>query len=189
MDYPAVQRAWSPAPSESTENAPGFAPAVVDDKYQLRCQGMRALLQLPTFPIHDPDASPKHRVLFAPISPDPRKRRVVGQRPTEWSNVAKARARFPGHQQPHLPADLGFYDLRLAEAREAQATLARDYGVGGFCYYHYWFNGRRIIERPFSEVLASGKPSLPFCLCWANHSWSAIWVGDAKKIIFEPKIC
>ena len=91
---------------------------------------------------------------------------------TEWMNVVKARPLFRGHVQPKLPADLGFYDLRLPETREAQAQLARDAGIEGFCYYHYWFGGRRLLERPFSEVLESGRPDFPFCLCWANHSWS-----------------
>ena len=92
---------------------------------------------------------------------------------TEWTNVAQAKPMFRGHVQPKIPADLGFYDLRLPETRERQAELAREAGIEGFCYYHYWFgNGRQLLERPFNEVLASGKPDFPFCLCWANHSWS-----------------
>lgn len=91
---------------------------------------------------------------------------------TEWTNVGKAKPLFKGHYQPRVPADLGYYDLRLPESREAQADLAREYGVEGFCYWHYWFgNGKRLLERPFNEVLSSGKPDFPFCLGWANHSW------------------
>lgn len=92
---------------------------------------------------------------------------------TEWTNVAKAKPLFRGHHQPRIPADLGFYDLRLAETREQQAMLAREAGIEGFCYYHYWFGGgRQLLERPFNEVVASGKPDFPFCICWANHTWS-----------------
>ena len=101
---------------------------------------------------------------------------------TEWTNVAKARPLFRGHVQPHIPADLGFYDLRLPETREAQAALAREAGIEGFCYWHYWFgNGKRLIERPFEEVVATGKPDFPFCLGWANCSWyKKQWNKDAK---------
>ncbi len=92
---------------------------------------------------------------------------------TEWTNVGKAQSLFKGHYQPRVPADLGYYDLRMPEVREAQAEMAREAGVEGFMYWHYWFgNGKRILERPFNEVLASGKPDFPFCLGWANHSWS-----------------
>ena len=91
---------------------------------------------------------------------------------TEWPNVVKARPLFKGHVQPKLPADLGFYDLRLPDTREAQAKLAKEAGIEGFCYYHYWFGGKQLLERPFNEVVASGKPDFPFCICWANHSWS-----------------
>ena len=92
---------------------------------------------------------------------------------TEWTNVGKAKPLFKGHYQPRVPADLGYYDLRMSEIREAQADLARDAGIEGFCYWHYWFgNGKQLLERPFNEVLASGKPDFPFCLGWANHSWT-----------------
>jgi lipopolysaccharide biosynthesis protein len=104
---------------------------------------------------------------------------------TEWTNTAKAKPLFRGHYQPHVPADLGFYDLRLPEARAAQAELAREFGIEAFCYYHYWFGGKRILERPFSEVLASGQPDYPFCLCWANQTWTGIWHGAPNRILIE----
>lgn len=102
---------------------------------------------------------------------------------TEWTNVVKARPLFPGHHQPHLPADLGFYDLRLPEARAAQAELAASNGIHGFCYYHYWFNGRRLLGRPLDEILDSGQPDFPFCLCWANESWTRGWLGQDRDVL------
>jgi len=104
---------------------------------------------------------------------------------TEWTNVAKARRLYPGHYQPRVPADLGFYDLRVPEIRDAQAELAREHGLSGFCYWHYWFGGRQILERPFAEVLASGRPDFPFCLGWANESWSGIWHGASDRILLQ----
>ena len=104
---------------------------------------------------------------------------------TEWTNVAQARPLFRGHYQPRIPADLGFYDLRVPEVREQQAELAREAGLEGFCYYHYWFgNGKQLLERPFNEVLASGKPDFPFCLCWANHDWTnKSWIkGNSMRM-------
>src|ERR1700716_336430 len=87
-----------------------------------------------------------------------------GQGFTEWTNVRRAKPLYPGHVQPRLPSELGYYDLRVPEARTQQSVLAQEYGVEGFCYWHYWFEGRRILERPFSEVLTSGQPDFPFCL-------------------------
>ena len=101
---------------------------------------------------------------------------------TEWRSVTNAKPLFKGHYQPHLPLDLGFYDLRVPEVREQQAELARNAGIEGFCYYHYWFgNGKQLLQRPFEEMLVSKSPDFPFCLCWANHDWSnKLWTDDGK---------
>src|SRR5690349_5640480 len=100
---------------------------------------------------------------------------------TEWTNVVQARSLFDGHYQPRLPGHLGFYDLRVPEVRVAQARLARAHGIEGFCYWHYWFHGRRLLERPFNEVLGSGEPDFPFCLSWANETWSRRWHGSGNS--------
>lgn len=104
---------------------------------------------------------------------------------TEWTNVRKAQPLFPGHEQPRHPAGLGYYDLREAAVRHAQAEMARSHGIAGFAYWHYWFAGRRVLERPFAEVLASGQPDFPFCLAWANQSWTGVWHGAHKRILIE----
>jgi glycosyltransferase involved in cell wall biosynthesis len=115
--------------------------------------------------------------------PIPENDRWWGAGFTEWTNVVRAQPLFPDHYQPHIPSDLGFYDLRLAELREAQADLASSHGIHGFCYYHYWFEGQRLLERPFDEVLASNKPDFPFCLCWANEPWSRRWDGRPHDVL------
>lgn len=102
---------------------------------------------------------------------------------TEWRNVAQAKPLFAGHYQPHYPADLGYYDLRLPEVRQKQADLARLYGIHGFCYYHYWFTGKQLLERPVAEILSSGKPNFPFCLCWANENWTRRWDGQDQEVL------
>jgi len=104
---------------------------------------------------------------------------------TEWTNIAKSHPMFRGHYQPHIPADLGFYDLRVPETRIAQAEMAKEYGIEAFCYYHYWFAGKRLLERPFNEVLKSGEPDFPFCLCWANETWTGIWHGNPERALIE----
>ena len=103
---------------------------------------------------------------------------------TEWTNVGKAKPLFKGHYQPRVPADLGYYDLRLPDVREAQAKMARESGVEGFCYWHYWFSSdKKLLARIFQEVLETGKPDYPFCLGWANHSWTnKSWEAGTRKV-------
>ncbi len=107
---------------------------------------------------------------------------------TEWTNVGNAKKLFPGHYQPRVPQDLGYYDLRLSEVRQQQAELAREAGVDGFCYWHYWLgNGQQLLERPLQEVIACGEPDFPFCLGWANHSWEKrMW--NAKISILDKTL-
>jgi lipopolysaccharide biosynthesis protein len=102
---------------------------------------------------------------------------------TDWINVVTCTPRFAGHHQPQIPADFGFYDLRLEQSRIQQAEMAKQYGVYGFCYYHYWFNGKRLLSTPLDGMLASGRPDFPFCLCWANENWTRAWDGLDHEVL------
>ena len=106
---------------------------------------------------------------------------------TEWTNVTRAQPFFPGHYQPHVPGELGYYDLRVPEVREAQAALAEAYGISGFVYYHYWFHGKRLLGRPLDEVLASGSPDFPIALCWANEEWTRNWDARTGQVLMPQE--
>ncbi|SOE20912.1 Glycosyltransferase WbsX [Spirosomataceae bacterium TFI 002] len=106
---------------------------------------------------------------------------------TEWTNVVSAKKLFPGHHQPQLPSDLGFYDLRNPTVQAQQAALAAEYAISGFCYYHYWFSGTRLMKEPIDQILASKKPDFPFCFFWANESWSRRWMGEESNVLIKQE--
>jgi glycosyltransferase involved in cell wall biosynthesis len=154
--------------------------------YALRERAAGIIASEPPLSLGDSGTPPPVRLIafhLPQFHPIPENDGWWGEGFTEWSNVARARPLYPGHHQPHVPADLGFYDMRLAETRRDQAALAREHGIHGFCHYHYWFHGKRLLERPFNELLASGEPDLPFCLCWANEPWSRRWHGRDEDVL------
>lgn len=105
---------------------------------------------------------------------------------TEWTNVKKAHPLFPGHVQPKIPLNNNYYSLMDPSVMEKQARLAKEYGIYGFCYYHYWFkNRKKLLEKPIEMMLANPQIDIPFCLCWANENWTKKWDGGNNEIIVE----
>ena len=167
-----------------TPDAP-FWPSLDEHPHQMAMHETAAA-QTGQRPTQESIPTPKARLiaLYLPqYHPIPENDEWWGKGYTEWARVARAKPLFRGHHQPNLPGELGFYDLRVPETRIAQAELAAAHGIEAFCYWHYWFGGRRLLQRPFVEVLRTREPRFPFCLAWANQSWAGTWHGLSGELL------
>lgn len=134
------------------------------------------------------DSKPQVIAFYLPqFQPSPENDRWWGKGFTEWTLTSAAAPLYAGHRQPRRPGELGYYDLRVAETRQAQADLASAHDFAGFCYYHYWSLGRRLLGRVLDEVRSTGVPDTPFCLNWANHPWNRRWDGRMDELLLDQE--
>lgn len=165
------------------ERALGFIAAAG----QLRIDQVTELLERKVEPApENPGKRPRINAFYLPqFHPIPENDAWWGKGFTEWHNVTRALTNYQGHQQPKMPTDLGYYDLRLPETLDQQGRLAAEHGIDAFCVYHYWFDGKRLLETPLEKVLADPSIHFPFFLCWANEKWTRSWDGMSSDVLMD----